>query len=36
VVALAWYEHATSPWRTACGFQSGAKSYSTAGHIWIR
>ncbi|MBA3549156.1 MAG: hypothetical protein H0T76_22010, partial [Nannocystis sp.] len=25
-----------SPWRTACGFQSGAKSYNTAGHIWIR
>ncbi len=25
-----------SPWRTACGFQAGATSYNTAGHIWIR
>ena len=25
-----------SPWRTGCGFQAGATSYHTAGHIWIR
>jgi cysteine-rich repeat protein len=25
-----------SPWRTACGFQAGSKSYHTSGHIWIR
>ena len=25
-----------TPWRTACGFQAGATSYNTAGHIWIR
>ncbi|MBL8971560.1 MAG: hypothetical protein JNK56_13305, partial [Myxococcales bacterium] len=25
-----------TPWRTPCGFQAGATSYNTAGHIWIR
>ena len=25
-----------SGWRTPCGFQAGATSYNTAGHIWIR